>query len=109
LTHRIADGFRKSAESTRTLIAVQSLQIKVGDPGPGQEGVDVIREISVRTVPTRQTICPAYLVALALDHRIEAERETCLGEQQALHRVADIYTVLATIDMPTEAFERLTS
>ena len=86
---------------------MQLLQIKVSEPGRGQKGVDVIREISMRTVPTRQTICPADLIALALDHRIEAERATSPEEQQVLHRVADIYTVLATIDMPTEVFEQL--
>lgn len=47
------------------------------------------------------------LIALALDHRRQAERSACPEEQQALHRVADIYTVLATIDIPTAVLERL--
>ena len=39
------------------------------------------------------------LIALALDHRIWAERSTCPVEQFEIHRVADIYEVLATIDL----------
>jgi hypothetical protein len=49
----------------------------------------------------------ADLLELALDHRIQAERSPCLAEQLELHRVADIYTVLATIDIPTAVLERL--
>jgi hypothetical protein len=45
--------------------------------------------------------------ALALGHRDQAERSTCPDEQRELHRVADIYTVLAAIDMPTEILENL--
>lgn len=40
------------------------------------------------------------LIALALDHRVRAECSTCPAEQLELHRVADIYEALATIDFP---------
>ncbi len=43
-------------------------------------------------------------MAQAMDHRISAERSTCLTEQHELHRVADIYEVLATIDVPLSRF-----
>ena len=46
----------------------------------------------------------ADLVALALYHRIRAERCRCQAEQNEHHRVADIYEVLATIDLPMAAF-----
>ena len=49
------------------------------------------------------------LIALALEHRIQADRCTCPEEQRALDRVADIYTVLATIDIPTAILQRVTS
>ena len=58
------------------------------------------------TAVTRQKMTAADLLELALDHRIQAERSPCLAEQLEL-RVADIYTVLATIDIPTAVLERL--
>jgi hypothetical protein len=45
----------------------------------------------------------ADLIALALSHRLQAERTTCPEERRELDRVADIYTVLATIDLPMSA------
>jgi hypothetical protein len=48
----------------------------------------------------------ADLLALALDHRIRAERATSPAEQLQLHRVADIYVVLATIDVPAATIVR---
>jgi hypothetical protein len=53
---------------------------------------------------TQSTPSAADLIGLALDHRIRAERSTCPAEQRELHRVADIYEVLATIDCPMPAF-----
>ena len=47
------------------------------------------------------------LIALALEHRLQAERSTCPEEQQELHRVADIYMALAAIDIPPAVLERL--
>jgi hypothetical protein len=49
----------------------------------------------------------AELMALALDHRVQAERSTCRKERRELHRVADIYTVLATFDVPIEILGHL--
>ena len=49
----------------------------------------------------------ADFLALAIDHRIEAERSTDPAEQLELHRIADIYWVLATIDVPLSTFARL--
>jgi hypothetical protein len=48
-------------------------------------------------------------MALALDHRLQAQRSTCREEQLELHRVADIYTVLATIDMSASTLGRKTA
>jgi hypothetical protein len=62
----------------------------------------------VSTVLTGQTSASDF-IALALDHRLQAERSTCPKEQMELHRVADIYTVLATIDVPTAILVRLAS
>jgi hypothetical protein len=42
----------------------------------------------------------ADLIALARDHRIWAERSKCVEEYRQLHRVADIYEALATIELP---------
>jgi hypothetical protein len=39
-------------------------------------------------------------MALAQDHRKQAERSECEAEQSELHRVADIYEVLATLHVP---------
>jgi hypothetical protein len=47
------------------------------------------------------------LAALALDHRIQAEGSSCPEARLELHRVADIYTVLATLDIPITVLERL--
>ncbi len=58
---------------------------------------------------TRPMMSAADFIALALEHRLQAERSSCPEEQQALHRAADIYTVLATIDIPMATLERLTS
>jgi hypothetical protein len=49
------------------------------------------------------------LIALALEHRVQADRSNCPEEQRELDRVADIYTVLATIDIPTVILQRLAS
>ena len=50
----------------------------------------------------------AELMALAIDHRVQAERSTCPEERRKLRRVADIYTVLATIDVPIELLKHST-
>jgi hypothetical protein len=58
-------------------------------------------------VPTelpQHTPNAADLIALALDHRIQAERSTCLAERMELHRVADIYEVLANLHLPMSTF-----
>lgn len=49
------------------------------------------------------------LLTLAIDHLLQAERSSSPQEQCELHRVADIYTVLATIDLPLELLESVTS
>lgn len=49
------------------------------------------------------------LIALALEHRVQADRSNCPEERRELDRVADIYTVLATIDIPTVVLQRLAS
>ena len=51
----------------------------------------------------------ADLIALALEHRVQAERSICPADQHDLDRVADIYTVLATIDQPVSAFAKVES
>jgi hypothetical protein len=56
---------------------------------------------------TAPTLSVQELIALALDHRAQAERSTSPMEQRELHRVADIYTVLATIDVPIALLEQL--
>jgi hypothetical protein len=58
--------------------------------------------------PLRPTAA-ADLLALSLEHRIEAERAATPAEQLELHRVADIYLVLATIDIPAADFARSVS
>jgi hypothetical protein len=63
----------------------------------------VIERIRVCVVPTElpQFLPDAgRLVALALYHRIRAERSGHHAEQCEHHRIADIYEVLATIDLP---------
>ena len=45
-------------------------------------------------------------MVLALEHRLQAERSTCPAEQRELDRVADIYTVLATLDLPMATFRK---
>lgn len=66
--------------------------------------VMTIREYPVSTRLPQHTPNAAELIALALDHRIRAERSTCPAEQLELDRVADIYEVLATIDLPIATF-----
>jgi hypothetical protein len=63
--------------------------------------VDRSREYPVPTALAQYAPSTADLIALALSHRLQAERSTCPEEQVELHRVADIYQVLATIDFPT--------
>jgi hypothetical protein len=61
-------------------------------------------------VPTTlpgHTASAADLIALALEHRIQAERSTCPAEKRELHRVADIYTVLASLDLPGSTFAKV--
>jgi hypothetical protein len=67
--------------------------------------VDRSREYPVPIALAQYAPSTADLIALALSHRLQAERSTCPEEQVELHRVADIYQVLATIDflMPTVA------
>jgi hypothetical protein len=55
---------------------------------------------------TKPTVSAAELVALALDHRVQAVRSTSPQEQRELDRVADIYTVLATLDSPIQLLEQ---
>jgi hypothetical protein len=74
---------------------------------PVQGGIDRAIGSIVPVVLTAQTMSGADFIALALDHRLQAERSTCPEEQQELHRVADIYTVLATLDIPTAVLLRL--
>lgn len=54
-----------------------------------------------------ETLSAVALMALALDHRVQAERSACLEQRRELHRVADIYAVLATLDVPIELLEHL--
>jgi hypothetical protein len=60
----------------------------------------------VPTALPRHKATAADLIALALEHRIQAERSTCPAEQRELHRVADIYTALATLDLPMSTFAK---
>ncbi len=62
--------------------------------------VNRIGEYPVSSAGPKSTPNTADLIALALDHRFQAERSTCPTEQLELHRVADIYEVLATFDVP---------
>lgn len=55
---------------------------------------------------TKPTVSAAELLALALDHRVQADRSTSPQEQRELDRVADIYTVLATLDSPIQLLEQ---
>lgn len=55
---------------------------------------------------TKPTFSTAELLALALDHRVQADRSTSPQEQRELDRVADIYTVLATLDSPIQLLEQ---
>ncbi len=59
------------------------------------------------TVPTQQATRAADLIALALAHRLQASRAASATEQLELERVADIYTALATIDLPLSTFARI--
>ncbi len=52
------------------------------------------------------TVSVAKLMALALDHRVQAARSASPQEQRELDRVADIYTVLATLDSPITLLEQ---
>jgi len=49
-----------------------------------------------------QMVSATQLMGLAQDHRSQAERSASSKEQNELHRVADIYTALAMIDVPIE-------
>jgi hypothetical protein len=51
----------------------------------------------------------ADLFALALDYRSQAERSGNQAERLELHRIADIYSVLATMDIPLAVLSRLLS
>jgi hypothetical protein len=51
----------------------------------------------------------ADLFILALDYRSQAERSGNPAERLELHRIADIYSVLATIDIPLAVLSRLVS
>jgi hypothetical protein len=64
---------------------------------------------SEAAVSTKPATSAAELMALALDHCLQADRSTCPEEQLELHRVADIYTVLATIDMSASTVVRETA
>ncbi len=55
---------------------------------------------------TKPMVSAVELMALALDHRVQAECSTSPQEQRELDRVADIYTVLAMLDSPTERLEQ---
>jgi hypothetical protein len=72
-------------------------------------GVNTIRENLVPTTRLQPRPSAIDLIALALDHRIQAERCTCPAEQRELQRVADIYEVLATIDVPISTVEEFVS
>jgi hypothetical protein len=63
----------------------------------------------VSILSTKPATSAVELMALALDHRLQAQRSTCREEQLELHRVADIYTVLATIDMSASTLGRKTA
>ncbi|HEX3996101.1 MAG TPA: hypothetical protein VHX39_33435 [Acetobacteraceae bacterium] len=70
----------------------------------------VVERIRVSVVPTE---LPEFLpdarrlVALALYHRTRADRSGCQAEQREHHRIADIYEVLATIDLPISALAEI--
>ena len=64
---------------------------------------------SVQTLFTKPILTAAELMALALDHGAQAERATCSKQQAELRRIADIYMVLATIDVPIALLELLDS
>ena len=66
-----------------------------------------IREYLVTAGATSGAPDVGYLIALALDHRIRAERATNPTEQCENHRIADIYEVLATLDLPLSDFAEM--
>lgn len=69
--------------------------------------IDPPEMCSVPTLLTEPMLNIQELIQLAIDHRMQAERSTSPIEQSELHRVADIYTVLATIDVPIAVLEQL--
>jgi hypothetical protein len=66
---------------------------------------DTLGESLVPTTLIQSRPTAIDLIVLALDHRIQAERSTCPADRLELHRVADIYEVLATIDIPMPTVE----
>jgi hypothetical protein len=66
-------------------------------------GADTIRESLVPPTSLQSRPSAIDLMLLALEHRIQAERSACPAETFELHRVADVYEVLATIDVPMAA------
>jgi hypothetical protein len=66
-----------------------------------------MREHPLPTDLSRFPLGSIDLMALALEHRAQANESTCLAEQLELHRVADIYEILATIDLPMSLFAEI--
>jgi hypothetical protein len=55
----------------------------------------------------RRATTAADLMAMAVDHRLQAEKLGRSAEQRELDRVADIYFVLATLDVGLDVFARM--
>jgi hypothetical protein len=62
----------------------------------------------VSALLTKPTVSALELMALAIDLRVQAERAASPQERRELDRVADIYTVLATLDSPIELLQQWT-
>ena len=101
-------GQRAIADPTRCLTKLRAIDLDHGvRRGIPAMRVTTIREFPVSTGLFQHTPSAAELIALALAHRIRAERSTCTAEQLELDRIADIYEVLATIDLPMATFEEI--
>jgi hypothetical protein len=65
----------------------------------GNQDADWIRRCFVPTALPIHKVGAADIIALALDHCIQAERSACPARQQELYRVAEIYLAVATIGL----------
>jgi hypothetical protein len=100
-------GHRKRA----SLLAIKVIGLDLDQRGQcgAWIGMDIdpseIEPVSVP--PCRPIRTVDALMALSLTHRLQAESTTCPQEWRELQQVADIYMVLATIDVPIDQLELL--